>query len=285
LGIDQTEELCRANNEIPPFTLRTNLLKTNRKELLSLLEREGLSAGPTAYSPEGVTLGSPAGKIGAMNIHQQGLVHIQDEASQLISHLVAPQPGESILDLCAGSGGKSTHLAQLMENRGRILAVDSNTQQIKALQDMAGRLGVTIIEGRMADATKDLGEPYQGRFDRILVDAPCSGSGTMRRNPEIKWRLREKDLLNASALQKKILDQASLYLKQGGTLVYATCSVMPEENDIVIEDFLLHHPDFQPAPPPAALAADLFDPRKGYFRTYPQRHKMDGFFAVVLRKS
>jgi 16S rRNA (cytosine967-C5)-methyltransferase len=209
-------------------------------------------------------------------------LQIQDEASQLVARLVAPQGGEEILDLCAGVGGKATHLGEIMGNRGRIVAVDVSPAKIEALRGLAGRLGVTIIAPCVADAREDLRGRIGRSFDRVLLDVPCSGTGTLRRAPEIKWRLQPRDVERAVLRQRQLLHRAADFVRPGGRLVYTTCSLLAEENDAVVEAFLETHSAFR-------LVTDLDLPpalldNGGYFRTFPHLHGTDGFFGAVMVK-
>jgi len=180
-GAEDTLMLCRANNENPPLTLRTNTLKTSRDNVLRGLREEGIEAQATAFSPDGVTLPSGLARpIRQLDLFRRGLIHVQDEASQLIAHLVNPRPGEKIADLCCGTGGKTTHMAERMKNDGRILAVDLNGKKIRALEANARRLGIRIIETRRGDVSRPSEIPPPAAFDRVLLDAPCSGLGTLR---------------------------------------------------------------------------------------------------------
>ncbi len=284
-GPGRTMMLCQANNEPPPITLRTNTLKTTRYEVLKQLRAEGIQAEETAYSPDGIIL--PPGlarPVRDLEPFRCGHIHMQDEASQLIAYLVDPQGGMKAADLCCGAGGKTTHLAQRMENRGWILAVDKSAEKIRALRANARRLGIAIIETRRVDVSLLSAPPDGGAFDRVLLDAPCSGLGTLRRNPEIKWRLTEKELSSLPSLQRKLLEGASACVKRGGWLVYSTCSIMPEENDHVIRDFLSSHREFRLARPPETLPPDVIG-KDGVFRSYPNLQDMDGFYGVCLSRN
>lgn len=283
-GADETIALCEANNQIPPFTLRVNRLKASREDVLAAMRREGFEVSPTLFSREGIVIELPAVPIRETNSYREGLIQIQDEASQQIGHLVAPQPGEQILDICAGAGVKTTHLAEIMGNRGSILAVDVNGNKITALRELTGRLGITIINASVNNATADLGREFHGKFDRILVDAPCSGLGTLRRNPEIKWRLQPEDIENFAGLQRLILISAARYLRKGGTIIYATCTVMPAENEEIIDEFLKRHGNFRRGQAPDMIDARMID-AGGYFRTSPRLQGTDGFFGAVLVKT
>ena len=282
-GVEETSMLCKANNEIPPVVLRTNTLKTNREKLIDECSRQGMEIKATGFSPDGLIASHPAIPVREMAFYKAGHIQIQDEASQLISRLVDPKPGEDVLDVCAGTGGKTTHLAAIMNNRGRITALDIGEKKITALRKNAARLGATNIDTRIGDAREMPGEPFYGSFDRILVDAPCTGLGTLRRNPEIKWRTTEGDPKKFSVLQKAIMASAARYLKKGGFLIYSTCTIATEENEEVVADFMVHHRDFICIHPPDAINPCLVDDR-GYFRSYPHKHGTDGFFGAVLTK-
>ena len=284
LGPEETVALCRANNDVPPLTVRTNTLKMDRKAVLADLEREGLSARPTTYSPHGMIIEPPGRPLRDQPAWRMGLLDIQDEASQLIPLLVDPRPGEKILDVCAGTGGKACHLAALMNNRGWVLAMDHHDRKIRELQGRARRLGAAIIEGRVADALRPQDDSLNGLFDRVLLDAPCSGLGTIRRKPEIRWRMKEEDLPGMARLQKDLLRSAAVFVRPGGFLVYSVCSVMPEENEAVVQGFLSSRREFSCIGLPDMIRGDF--PEGGrFFKAMPHRHGMDGFFAAVLKRS
>ncbi|MBE9546868.1 MAG: 16S rRNA (cytosine(967)-C(5))-methyltransferase RsmB [Proteobacteria bacterium] len=282
-GIEETLEICKANNEIPPLTLRINRLKTDRDELLKELSGEGLTVRPTEFSPDGIILSNPPAPVRETKYYKIGYIQIQDEASQLISLLVNPKPGERIMDICAGIGGKTTHMAGMMRNSGSILALDISRKKIESSKALSKRLGATIIDTLVGDAASEPEKPLHEKFDHVLVDAPCSGLGTLRRNPEIKWRLLPEDLKSLPPLQKRILNSAGRYLKSGGTLIYSTCTIMPEENEEVIKAFLSDNSGFEQIHPPASINSKMTD-KEGFFRTYPHRHGTDGFFGAVLLK-
>jgi 16S rRNA (cytosine967-C5)-methyltransferase len=282
-GREETIALCKANNELPPLTLRVNTLKISRLALEENLKSEDFSCTPTPFSPDGINLPDPPRPIQKTIFFKDGFLRLQDEAAQLISYLVSPHSGEMLLDVCAGSGGKSGHLAALMKNEGRILALDRDAEKIAQLKKDASRMGVSIIETKQADLNLPVSPEYIEKFDHVLVDAPCSGVGTLRRNPEIKWRLTAADLNTLSKNQMTILSNASVAVKKGGRLIYCTCSVLSNENDDVIRQFLTHNPQFTIETLSTAISDILMDNR-GFFRTYPHRHHMDGFFGAVLRR-
>ena len=282
-GVEETAALCRANNQVPPVTVRVNTLTTTRERTKEKLSQHGFEVEETSSSPDGLIISNPPIPVRATDCYISGMIQFQDEASQLIAYLVSPKPGENILDICAGMGGKTTHLAAVMENRGRILALDINEKKIDALCKNASRLNAVVVDTQVGDAREKPGKAFAESFDRILIDAPCTGLGTLRRNPEIKWRIRPEDAEKCSILQKAILENAAACLKKGGYLIYSTCTITKEENEAVIMDFTNRHPDFICNRPPDAIDSSLVDDR-GYFRSYPHCHGTDGFFGAVVVK-
>jgi 16S rRNA (cytosine967-C5)-methyltransferase len=289
LGVAEAESLAKELSEPPPLTLRTNTLRTSRDALIARLAGEGAIAAATPFSPDGLNITSRT-PLSGLPSFQEGLCTIQDESSQLAALFLAPLPGEQLLDLCAAPGGKATHLAQLMGNSGAILACDTAVRKLALIGENARRLGITIIRTAPLDAAGPLSDnSLQGfavkRFDRVLVDAPCSGFGVLRRNPEGKWWKAPADIKELASRQMAILPSAAGFLKEGGTLLYATCSTTREENEEVIADFLSKRPDFMLEDLRALFPAyaELFTDT-GFFRSWPHRHGMDGFFAARLRK-
>jgi len=283
-GYQETLDFCRFVNETPSVTIRVNTLKTSRDALARRLTDLGYRVAPTTYSSDGLHLIESPLPVSKTPLFQEGGLRLQDEAAQLAGRLCAPRPGERILDACAGSGGKTTHLAAMMENSGHITAMDRSREKLAALERESRRLGISIIEPCGADLTFAPEPVYRNAFDRVLVDAPCSGTGTLARNPEIKWRLNKTDLDALAATQDLILKNASATVKKGGLLIYCTCSILPCENDEVIRRFLSDQPHFRFIPAKMSCWAELIDPQ-GFFRTYPQRHHMDGFFAAILQRA
>jgi 16S rRNA (cytosine967-C5)-methyltransferase len=278
--------LCKAINTIPPITLRANTLKINRQQLLGALESEVEHLEPTSYAPDGVKIRNPQKAIPRLNAYKKGWIQVQDEAAQLVSLLLDPQPGESILDACSGMGGKTAHLAQLMRNRGMITAVDNRPKKLQQLDTEMQRLGISIVNVACQDLQLPREENQQANFDRILLDAPCSGLGVLRRNPDIKWNSSPERLDRLARVQKQILENLSVRLKPGGILVYTVCSLEPEENEAVIEDFLNKNADFvidnRPGKFPAVLRP-LAQLRAGW-TTLDYINQMDGFFLARLKK-
>ncbi len=282
-GEEETIRLCAADNMTPPVTLRVNTRKGSREEILAEMQAEGIEVTASGYSPDGLRITRSELPVRYLRWFEERKIQIQDEGSQLISRFLDPQPVDNILDLCAGSGGKTTHLAALMGDVGRIVALDNQEKKLASLREMAIRMGISRIETLVRDGRdlplKDMAE----RFDRVLVDAPCTGVGTLRRNPEIKWRLAPEDIAQTVALQKDLLESAARYLKKGGILVYSTCSLLPEENEENIRAFLIRHQEFRQNTPTGIIAPDCLDPN-GCLKTLPHRHDMDGFFAARLVK-
>jgi 16S rRNA (cytosine967-C5)-methyltransferase len=283
------------------MTLRVNQLVTTREALLGKFTQAGIAAKPTSVSSFGILL-EDGGLVPLLPGFQEGAFYVEDEAAQLIPPLLDPQPGEIVLDACAAPGGKSTHVADLMRNKGTIYAVDRKESRLDLLRSNCRRLGVQIVVPIVGDIRQPrewvpmiepagpfsvkkagVGEPS---VDRILVDAPCSGLGVLRRHPEAKWRKDEQALPRHQALQCQILEAVAPCLRPGGVLVYSTCSTEPEENEDVIERFCRAHAEFQresvaPWLPPAARG---FVIERGALSTVGNRFSMDGFYAARLRK-
>ena len=282
-GPEETLAICRANNDIPPLSVRINGLKTPRELVMADLGQSVFETRKTTFSPDWLILSGGAVPLRETPSYREGHLQIQDEASQLITGLVDPKPGMTVLDACAGAGIKTSHLAERMQNRGRILALDRSGQKLKALRANMKRLGITIVETSIQDVSEDPDDALPGNFDRVLVDVPCSGLGTLRRNPEIKWRIRPADIDDFSSLQKKLIDQSARCLKRGGILVYSTCTITPEENEAVIRDFLSRSGDFHLENPPDLVPASMVT-EEGFFKTRPDLHITDGFFGAILRR-
>ncbi len=284
-GAPETEALCEANNRPAPMVLRVNPLLSSVEAVWEALKEEGIEADPSSCLPGAVRLRLPKHDISTTRPYREGWIQIQDEASQLIAHLLSPKPGERVLDLCAGFGGKSTHLAILMGNRGEIVAVDRSAWKLEDLEDNARRQGITIIRTLPRDVL-ELRSETLGLFDRVLVDAPCSGFGVLRRNPDIKWRRHPKDPYRFSRLQEDLIRKAAELVRPGGVLVYATCTLFGEENEAVALAFLGEHPDWiQEAAGPNLPGGEQLWTAGPFLRTWPHRHDLDGFFGARFRKA
>ena len=283
-GRDEAQKLMRANNEPAPLTLRANALRCSPDQLLERLSNARLSAEATRWSPQGVSLRS-AGDIRKIPGFADGWFQIQGEASQLMAYLLGPLPGERILDACAAPGGKSTHIAEIMKDQGEVVAIDHSAPGIAKIHENLSRLGLRSVCPLLADACGKLNEAADGVYDRILLDAPCTGLGTLRAHPEIKWQRSENDIRRLRDLQTRLLDNVSGYLRSGGVLVYSTCTLTSEENERNVESFLARHPGFELQEAVSFLpqrARKLV--RGAYFTTLPQLHRTDGFFAARMRK-
>ncbi len=279
----EAEELAAESLKIPLLTLRANTLKTNRSAIMDSFSASGILAEPCRYSPEGIRL-LQNHQITSLNGFSEGMFTVQDESSQLVAHLLDPEPDDEVLDVCAAPGGKATHLSQLMGGRGKITATDLNQRRVKKIRESAERMGIKNICCLVGDALST--DYLKGlMFDRILLDAPCSGLGVIRRNPEAKWRLQPAELARCASRQRLLLDKASYLLKPGGILVYATCSTAPEEDEDVVQDFLSSNPEFviENGSHLFKYGSELFD-SAGYMRIWPHKHGADGFFAVRLKR-
>jgi 16S rRNA (cytosine967-C5)-methyltransferase len=284
MGVEQTVRVCTFSNQISPLTLRTNTLKRDRENLIEMLEGKGLRPSPCSYSEEGILLRDPPA-VSELPFLSEGLYIIQDEASQLVASILDPKPEERILDACAAPGGKTTHMAQRMQNEGEIYALDLNKEKLNQVEEICQRLGIRIVKTIKGDVTKPIPLPEGARFDRILADVPCSGFGTLRKNPDLKWRRGEEDIQRLSKLQSSILRNLPGYVKEGGVLVYSTCTVFHEENEDVVENFLEGNPEFELDRMEKVLPEKFQSfVQNEYFKTFPPRNEMDGFFVARMVK-
>jgi 16S rRNA (cytosine967-C5)-methyltransferase len=285
LGFEEARDLCMADNTVAPVVLRVNPLKTTAAEVMKILEQSGIDFEPSPWVPGAVRVSGMRQDLTRMPMFKDGLVQVQDEASQLVSTVVAPRPGERVLDLCAGFGGKSTHLGLIMANAGEIVAVEKHAWKVEELRENAARQGLTVVHPVARDAL-EVDEGEIGLFDRVLLDAPCSGLGTLRRNPDIKWRLHVKDPYRFSRLQGQLLERASRFVRPSGVMVYATCTLFSEENEDVVSGFVQAHADWEFESVEQFLPENCRALVQGTFlRSWPHRHGIDGFFIARLRRS
>ncbi len=284
-GPDETAALCDAVNTIPPVTLRTNTLKIERTRLLQELAGEGQTVQPAVLAPDGLLLRHLQQPIEELEAFKRGFIQVQDEAAQLVTILLDPRPGETVLDACAGLGGKTAHMAQSMQNSGTITALDVNAAKLTRLAADMSRLGISIVRPVALDLSGDRWPDGLGPFDRILLDAPCSGLGVLRRNPDAKWLVKETVLAGYGRRQAEFLDRLAARVKPGGVLVYAVCSSEPEEGAAVVTAFLEKHPNYrlENAADYLPLLEDRPLTRDGFLETFPHRHGTDGFFSARLR--
>ena len=285
MGVAETDRLCAAMNTIPPITLRCNRLKNSLSELANELMDQAEGIDIVDKVPGGINLIRPRCPIPKMKAFINGRFAVQDGAAQLVSLLLAPQPGETVLDACAGLGGKATHLAQIMDNQGTIVAMDNVPAKLIRLENEAHRLGVSIIHTRHADLNRPIDADTLPRFDRILLDAPCSGLGVLRRNPDAKWSSQKADIARSARRQARFLDHLAPLVKKNGVLVFAVCSMEPEENEGVIKTFLKNHANFAitGAQSMGEKSVLPFLGEDGFFRSAPHIDHMDGFFAARLQ--
>jgi len=283
-GLSEATALMRANNERAPLVLRANQLKCRRGELLARLHDHGIAATATPLSPQGISVES-GGNVENLPGFAEGLFQIQGESSQLVAYLLAPSAGERILDACAAPGGKTTHIAELMDNSGVVIALDNLPRGIERIRENIARLNLPSIQIARADATQELTGELGAPYDRILVDGPCSGLGTLRSHPEIKWQRQERDILRLSQLQAKILNRVAGYLKPDGMLVYSTCTLTRNENERIVEAFLAAHQEFELEDAARYLPESAKPMVRGkFFQALPHRDNTDGFFAARMRK-
>ncbi|MFS8640128.1 MAG: 16S rRNA (cytosine(967)-C(5))-methyltransferase RsmB [Symbiobacteriaceae bacterium] len=287
-GRDEAVRLLEAGNQVPPLTVRVNRLKATREEAAAALAREGVRAEPTRHSPYGLILRdlTSAASLEQLEAMKQGLITVQDESSMLAAAVVNPQPGWTVIDVAAAPGGKATHLAELMDNRGRVIALDVHPHKVDLIEENARRLGTTIVEPVCLDARR-VGEAMPGRADAVLCDLPCSGLGTLARRPDARWRKRPEDVEALVPVQRAILESAARALKPGGVLVYSTCTIQPAENEELVEAFLADHPEFRFDNIwdylPGSISRE--GQAEGYVQLLPHVHGTDGFFIARLVKT
>ena len=279
-SVEQAEQLCAYYNQPAPMWIRTNTLKTTRAALKQQLEAKGLSVTESRYTPEGLKIEN------AVNLHQleafqQGLFTVQDESSMLVALAAEPAPGQRVLDVCSAPGGKATHMAQLMKNQGTIYACDIHQHRLDLIAENCRRLGITNVELVQQDGTK-LTKRWQEPFDVVLCDVPCSGLGVLGRRPDARWSKESADIAGLCNIQKKILEQAAQLVMPGGTLIYSTCTIAPEENQEMVEQFLQDHPDYMLDETLTDCWLNMDKGEAGYVQFLPFVDDMDGFFIARM---
>jgi len=287
LGMGAVGPLLEAGNRVPDLIVRANARKTDRDGLMACLKQEGIVATPTEFSPAGLRLDGLKGSAGKGGCFGRGLFQVQGEAAQICSYLLEPEAGETILDLCAGLGGKSSHLAELMEDRGRVISLDIHLGRLISMTDNFRRLGLGIIRPVAGDALGEATAPFKCRFDRVLVDAPCSGLGVLSKHPDGKWNRDEEDVKRLARLQKRLLLRAADLVAGGGRMLYVTCTISKEENEGVVEAFLEERRDvgLQDLSEVSPIWARPLIDARGFLRTYPHVHGIEGFFAALFVKN
>ncbi|MES2077066.1 MAG: RsmB/NOP family class I SAM-dependent RNA methyltransferase [Pseudomonadota bacterium] len=285
MGEDETLLLADSMNSPAPLDLRVNSMKATRDEVMATLAEAPIRSTPTPYAPLGLrVLQKPA--LQNLPLFKSGAIEVQDEGSQILSQIVGAKRGEMVVDFCAGAGGKTLALGALMRNTGRLYAFDVSEKRLAKLKPRMARSGLSNVHPVQIAHERDAKiKRLAGKIDRVLVDAPCSGLGTLRRNPDVKWRQQPQAIVEMQAKQIGILDGAARLLKGGGRLVYATCSFLKQENEEVAEQFLANHPDFELVPMSKVLAEQKIELEMGdYLKLLPHKHQTDGFFAAVFER-
>ena len=284
-GAAEVEPLATGLNQSAPLDLRVNLLKAERKDVLARLQADGLAAQACPYSPIGIRLvGKPA--LSKYPLFIDGRIEVQDEGSQLLGFLLQPKRGEMVADFCAGAGGKTLLLGALMRSQGRLYAFDVAEKRLAKLKPRLARSGLSNVHPVRIESENDIKiKRLAGKLDRVLVDAPCSGLGTLRRNPDLKWRQTPEAVAELTVKQGAILHAASGLVKKGGRLVYATCSLLDAENETVVSAFLAKHPEFVSLSAEEVLRKQDIEISCGErLRLLPHQHGTDGFFAAVMER-
>jgi 16S rRNA (cytosine967-C5)-methyltransferase len=289
-GEEQALTICRSMFDQATLDLRVNTIKGTPEEVLAKMIAENINneniIAAMPYSPIGIRMPNRVG-ISKHVLFTEGKIEVQDEGSQILSYLVAPKRGQMVADLCAGAGGKTLALGALMRNTGRLYAFDVSEKRLNNLGKRLKRSGLSNLNAQVINNENDLKlKRLNAKFDRVLVDAPCSGLGTLRRNPDLKWRQTEQDVIELNQKQTNILARAAKLVKAGGRVVYATCSLLKEENEAIAEAFLNAHPDFVLIPANEVLAQQQINLDTGkYLNLLPHLHGTDGFFAAVFEKT
>jgi 16S rRNA (cytosine967-C5)-methyltransferase len=284
LGIAETEKLCAWMNQTPTIDLRVNILRSSVTEVESALKAAGVLVRPIPHLPQGLRLIGSTGPIQNLPGFREGWWTVQDSSAQLVSHLLNPQLGETVIDACAAPGGKTTHIAELMGDKGKIWACDKTASRLRKLKENAQRLHLKAIEICTGDS-RNLSQ-FNNVADRVLLDAPCSGLGTLHRHADARWRQTPASVQELSQLQAELLAHAANFVKPGGVLVYATCTLHPAENEQVISQFLAANPQWQIQLNNQPINFDFLDSSgHGWLKVWPHQQDMDGFFMVRLRKA
>ena len=282
-GLTQTEKLCAWMNQTPVIDLRVNTRCTSIEEVKTALQTVVEVGLPHPDLPQALRLMGSTGAIGNLPGFHEGWWTVQDSGAQLVSHLLDPQPGEVIIDACAAPGGKTTHIAELMGDKGKIWAIDRTASRLRKLKENAQRLNLQSIEIYTGDS-RNLPQ-FENTADRLLLDAPCSGLGTLHRHADARWRQTPLSVQQLSTLQQELLAQTSKFVKDNGVLVYATCTLHKKENEQAIGSFLASHPNWKIEPPSVDSPAARYSTPQGLIKVLPHHQDMDGFFMVRLRKT
>ncbi len=288
LSVSETTELLTWFNQPAKIDLRVNILKTSVEEVKEAFSKQGINVSPIPHLPQALRINDSVGDITLLPGYQEGWWMVQDGSAQLVSHFLDPQPGETIIDACAAPGGKTTHIAELIGDRGTIYACDRSQKRLKKVQNNANRLEITSIKTIAEDSrnlAQFIGKNNLPSFDKALLDVPCSGLGTLHKRPDIRWRQTSEQIQELSQLQGELLQQVAQWIGHRGILVYATCTINPLENEQVIKSFLQSHEEWSIKPPSEASPFSNFQTPEGWIKVYPHRHNMDGFFMARLQKN
>jgi 16S rRNA (cytosine967-C5)-methyltransferase len=281
-GITDTEKLCAWFNRSPHIDLRINPLKTSLEQVEAAMAAAEIIVQHVPPLPQALRLPQGTGNIQNLPGFAEGWWSVQDCSAQLVGHLLNPQPGETVIDACAAPGGKTTHIAELMQDQGVIWGCDRQASRLRKLQENANRLQLHAIQIHAEDSRHQ--PQFVGKGDRVLLDAPCSGLGTLHRHADARWRQTPESVQGLAQLQTELLNQTATWVKPQGTLVYATCTLHPAENEAVIERFLQDFPQWHIAPPESGHIAEQLVTKQGWLRVLPHQQNMDGFFMVRLRR-
>ncbi|MEB3826479.1 16S rRNA (cytosine(967)-C(5))-methyltransferase [Phormidium sp. CCY1219] len=282
LGVEETQQLCEWFNHSPTLDLRVNPLRSSREAVETALKSAGVQVSPVPHLPQALRLSAGAGAVQNLPGYGEGWWTVQDSSAQLVGYLLAPQPGEVAIDACAAPGGKTTHIAELMGDEGTIWACDRTASRLKKVPENAQRLQIESVQIVRGDS-RELSQ-FQDVGDRVVLDAPCSGLGTLHRRADARWRQTPENIEQLSQLQGELLAGVARWVKPGGVLVYATCTLHPLENEAVIREFLRDRPHWRIEPPESGTPPAAFATSEGWIKVWPHQHNMDGFFMVRLRK-
>ena len=282
LGEVETELLCNYLNHPPALDIRINPLKTTRSAVQEQLEADGIAVEPIAHLPQALRIQDNAGPIPQIPGFKEGLWTVQDASAQLVGHVLNPAPNSVVVDICAAPGGKTTHIAELMQGQGKIWACDRTSSRLRKLQQNLTRLGISNVQQWIGDS-RNLPEQIP-LADALLIDAPCSGLGTLHRHADARWQQTPQKVNELTKLQTELLAASTQHVKPGGTIVYATCSLHPEENEQVIEAFLEHHSTWTIETPNQASALTTWQSPAGWMKVWPHQQAMDGFFITKLKQ-
>ena len=284
-GQDEIANICNWFNQTPHLDLRINLLHATREQVLAAFAEAEIESAPIPYLPDGIRVAQGSGDVSKLPKFKEGWWSVQDASAQLVTYLLDPQPHEIIIDACAAPGGKTTHISDRLKNTGKVYALDRLASRLKKVEQNTARLGITNVQTIEIDAREfDVDKVLGGKCDRLLLDVPCSGLGTLHRHADARWRQTPEEPYKLAKTQSEILEQATQWVKPEGVIVYSTCTIHPAENEEVIEQFLTNHPDWQIKPPSADNPAAHFASDRGWVKVLPHEHDMDGFFMVKLQK-